>query len=88
VGVLLVGAVTGVRPAGSTYGSGSLRLVESADDLPQLIIGQLAEQLNVSVRRVRRLVGERRVPYLTVGTFARLEPAEIAVWLDRSRIVG
>lgn len=38
--------------------------------LPQLLtIDQLAKQLNVTVRHVRRLVAEKRVPYLKVGKF-------------------
>jgi excisionase family DNA binding protein len=54
--------------------------------LPQLLtIDQLAEQLNVSVRHVRRLVAERRVPYLKVGRLIRFDPAEIALWLDDAR---
>jgi excisionase family DNA binding protein len=57
--------------------------------LPQLLtIDQLAEQLGTSTRHVRRLVAERRVPYLKVGKFVRFDPAEIAVWLDRSRVAG
>jgi excisionase family DNA binding protein len=55
--------------------------------LPQLLtIDQLAEQLNVSVRHVRRLVAERRVPYLKVGKFVRFDPTDIASWLERSRV--
>jgi excisionase family DNA binding protein len=57
--------------------------------LPQLLtIDQLAEQLGTSTRHVRRLVAERRVPYLKVGKFVRFDPAEIAVWLDRTRVAG
>jgi excisionase family DNA binding protein len=57
--------------------------------LPQLLtIDQLAEQLNVSVRHVRRLVAEKRVPYLKVGKFVRFDSAEISSWLDRSRVAG
>ena len=56
---------------------------------PQLLtIDQLAEQLNVSVRHVRRLVAERRLPYLKVGKFVRFDPAEVAAWLDRSRVAS
>jgi excisionase family DNA binding protein len=54
--------------------------------LPQLLtIDQLAEQLNVSVRHVRRLVAERRVPYLKVGRLIRFDPSEVAEWLDEAR---
>jgi excisionase family DNA binding protein len=50
-----------------------------------LIIDQLAERLGVSIRHTRRLVGERRVPYLKVGWFITFDPAEITAWLDGSR---
>ena len=56
------------------------------DTLPQLLtIDQLAEHLGVSVRHVRRLVAESRVPYLKVGKFVRFDPAEIVGWLDGAR---
>jgi hypothetical protein len=34
---------------------------------------------------VRRLVAEKRIPYLKVGHFVRFDPAEIAAWLDNAR---
>ena len=56
------------------------------DALPQLLtIDQLAERLGVSIRHIRRLVAERRVPYLKVGWLVRFDPAEIAAWLDDAR---
>jgi excisionase family DNA binding protein len=59
------------------------------DTLPQLMtIDQLAERLGVTTRHVRRLVAERRVPYLKVGKFIRFDPADIASWLDRGRVAG
>ena len=58
----------------------------SPDTLPQLLtIDQLAERLGVSIRHVRRLVAERRVPYLKVGWLVRFDPAEITAWLDGAR---
>jgi excisionase family DNA binding protein len=58
----------------------------STDTLPQLLtIDQLAERLGVSIRHIRRLIAERRVPYLKVGWLVRFDPAEIAAWLDSSR---
>lgn len=57
--------------------------------LPQLLsIDQLAERLGTTCRHVRRLVAERRVPYLKVGKFVRFDPAEIGEWLDRRRVAG
>ena len=56
------------------------------DTLPHLLtIDQLARHLGISVRHVRRLIAERRVPYLKVGRLVRFDPADIAVWLDSRR---
>ena len=58
----------------------------NTDALPQLLtIDQLAQRLGVSIRHIRRLIAERRVPYLKVGWFIRFDPAEITAWLDGAR---
>lgn len=58
-----------------------------SEALPELIdIDTLALRLGDSVRHIRRLVAERRIPYLKVGHFVRFDPDEIAVWLDTQRI--
>ena len=55
--------------------------------LPQLLtMDQLAERLGVTRRHVRRLVDERRVPFLRIGRFIRFDPSEIADWLDANRV--
>jgi excisionase family DNA binding protein len=55
--------------------------------LPQLLtMDQLAERLGVTRRHVRRLVDERRVPFLKVGRFIRFNPEQIAAWLDSLRV--
>ena len=55
--------------------------------LPELIdIHTLALRLDDSVRHIRRLVAERRIPYVKVGHFVRFDPEEIAVWLDARRV--
>ncbi len=57
--------------------------------LPELMtMDQLAERLGVTHRHVRRLVDERRVPFLRVGRFIRFDPAEISAWLDRTRVTA
>lgn len=57
-----------------------------SDEVPQLLtMDQLAERLGVTHRHVRRLVAERRVPFVRVGRFIRFEPVEIAAWLDQVR---
>jgi excisionase family DNA binding protein len=45
------------------------------DTLPQLLtIDQLAERLGVTTRHIRRLVAERRVPYLKVRKVRTVRP--------------
>jgi excisionase family DNA binding protein len=61
------------------------RGVNDISTIPQLLtIDQLAERLGITVRHVRRLVAERRVPYLKVGRLVRFDPSEIAKWLRDS----
>jgi excisionase family DNA binding protein len=56
------------------------------DPLPHLLsIDELAEHLGVTVRHVRRLVAERRVPYLKVGRLVRFDPEDVAGWLEDGR---
>ena len=55
--------------------------------LPRLLtIDQLAQLLNVNARHVRRLVAERRVPFLKVGRFIRFNPTEIIAWLSHKHV--
>ena len=57
------------------------------DLVPKLLtMDELAERLGVTRRHVRRLVADRRVPFLKVGRFIRFDPAKIATWLDSSRV--
>jgi excisionase family DNA binding protein len=39
-------------------------------------------RLGVQVRHVRRLVAERRIPYIKWGHLLRFDPADIETWLD------
>jgi excisionase family DNA binding protein len=59
------------------------------EGLPRLLsIGQLAERLGTTPRHVRRLVAERRVPFVKVGRLVRFDPDDIAAWLDGRRVGG
>jgi len=50
--------------------------------LPQLLdMASLAQRLSTSERHIRRLVSERRIPFIRVGRFIRFEPVAIAAWL-------
>jgi excisionase family DNA binding protein len=61
--------------------------VTHAETLPHLLtIDQLVERLGISTRHVRRLIAERRIPYLKVGKLVRFDPDEISRWLDDSRV--
>ncbi len=45
----------------------------------------MAEHLGVNQRHIRRLVAERRIPYLKWGHLLRFDPVELDAWLDRAR---
>src|SRR5262249_52210924 len=51
-----------------------------------LDIAGVAERLSVTERFVRRLVFERRIPFLKIGHFVRFEPAEIERWIVETRV--
>ena len=44
-----------------------------------------AERLGVSVRHVRRLVAEKRIPYIKWGSHLHLDPDELDAWIDQHR---
>lgn len=44
---------------------------------PLMDIKQVAERLGVEVRHVRRLVHERRIPFIKWGHLLRFDPVEI-----------
>ena len=45
-------------------------------------IATIAEHLGVSVRHVRRLVTERRIPYVKWGNLLRFDPVAVADWIS------
>jgi len=53
---------------------------------PLLDVATAATRLGVTVRFVRRLVAERRIPYVKVGKFIRFDPAEVEQWIDDHRV--
>ena len=60
----------------------------SGSDVPPglLDIPGVAERLRVTERFVRRLIFERRIPFLKIGHFIRFEPAEIERWIIKTRV--
>ena len=54
--------------------------------LPKLLsIAEVAEHLGVEVRHVRRLVHERRIPFIKWGHLLRFDPKELQGWIDGFR---
>ena len=51
-----------------------------------LDIDGLAERLGTTPRFVRRLVEERRIPYLKIGRLVRFDGAEVERWISSSRV--
>lgn len=51
-----------------------------------LSVPEAAERLGVSPRFVRRLVAERRIPYLKLGRHVRFDPADLDAFLAAGRI--
>lgn len=49
-------------------------------------IEAVALRLGVQVRHVRRLVAERRIPYVKWGHLLRFDPTEIDRWIEASRV--
>ena len=46
----------------------------------------VAEWLGVEVVFVRRLVAERRIPFVRIGKFVRFDPNDVSAWIDRQRV--
>ena len=62
---------------------------ERRRQVPDLLdISQLAQHLGVNVRHVRRLIAERRIPFIKWGHLIRFDPDEIIDWLEQSRQRG
>ena len=49
-------------------------------------IETLAAWLGTTTRHVRRLVVDKRVPYVKVGHFIRFHPDEIVGWIDQQKV--
>ncbi|MBL8777540.1 MAG: helix-turn-helix domain-containing protein [Acidimicrobiales bacterium] len=58
----------------------------SGGQRPLMSIAEVADLLGVSVRHVRRLVQERRIPFFKWGHLLRFDPDEIETWLQRSHV--
>ena len=66
----------------STSPTGSDRAVRKRELLD---IPGVARYIASSVRHVRRLVAERRIPHIKRGSKLHFDPNEIDAWIDRHR---
>jgi excisionase family DNA binding protein len=53
-----------------------------------LNIELVARSLGVSIRQIRRLVAESRIPYVRIGHLIRFDPDEISEWIDAHRFAS
>lgn len=51
-----------------------------------LDIDGLADRLGVGERFVRRLVEERRIPFLKIGRLVRFEVCDVEAWIASQRV--
>jgi excisionase family DNA binding protein len=49
---------------------------------------ELADRCGVSVRMVRRLVQERRIPHIKVGRWVRFDPTDVESFIAANRIAA
>ena len=68
-------ATTGARPSNEGLNRPALMDIEA-----------VAAHLGVQVRHVRRLVAERRIPFVKWGHLLRFDPEEIARWIESARV--
>lgn len=71
---------------GLYVGMNDFKQVPTQRYLQLLDIPEVAEQLRVSPRFIRRLVNERRIPYHKLGKFVRFDAAEVADWVAKTRM--
>jgi len=56
-------------------------------ELPTLVdINDIAEHLGVTVRHVRLLVAQRRIPFYKWGHLLRFDPDQVASWVAETRV--
>jgi excisionase family DNA binding protein len=64
----------------------TITATDSATQVTLHDVESLATRLGVSVRYVRRLVEERRVPYFKIGRHLRFDADEVEAWLADTRV--
>ena len=63
------------------------QVTSTTNPLPVLLsVEGLAKHLGVTVRHVRQLVAERRIPFIKWGHLVRFDPVEVSEWLQQQRV--
>ena len=68
------------------YGEGVTHMEKGSRNGQLIDITGVAERLGVTTRHVRRLVAERRIPFLKWGHLIRFDPREVESWLEEARV--
>ena len=95
----LTGSVGDGRPPSAMFrpGSGLEMVMASHRDgrtrreqrgVALLTVDDVAERLGVNVRHVRRLVQERRLPFVKWGRLLRFDPVDVAAFVEEHRSAG
>lgn len=50
-----------------------------------ITLAEVAERLGVGERHIRRLVAERRIPFVKWGHLLRFDPSELEEWIEAAR---
>jgi len=56
-----------------------------AERRPLLTVDEAADYLTVTAHFIRRLVRERRVPFIKLGRFVRFHPDDLDAFIDAGR---
>ncbi|MFI7674215.1 helix-turn-helix domain-containing protein [Actinophytocola sp. NPDC049390] len=51
-----------------------------------LTVAEAAEYMNTTVRFVRRLIAERRIPFHKVGRYVRLKVQDVEAFVEAGRV--
>ena len=60
-------------------------MTTDAEARPLMDLVAVAHRLGVNQRHIRRLVAERRIPFLKWGHLLRFDPEDIEEWLDSAK---
>jgi excisionase family DNA binding protein len=66
-------------------GGHTMSTTNRTEHLPLMDLPAVAERLGVNQRHVRRLVAERRIPFIKWGHLLRFDPVDVEDWLDEAR---